>query len=56
METEAFCRREELGHIKRRIEKMSQEKNDENTDLECDLVLFRNMDSKKGGHQEIGSL
>jgi len=26
---------------------MSQEKNGENTDLECDLILCRNMDSRK---------
>ena len=31
---------------KGRIEKMSQEKNGENTDLECDLTLCRNMDSE----------
>jgi len=41
---------------KGRIEKMSQEKNGVNTDLECDLVLCRNMDSEKGGHHKIGSL
>ena len=35
---------------------MSQEKNGENTDLECDLVLCRNMDSEKGRHHKIGSL
>src|SRR6218665_2260605 len=28
---------------------MSQEMNDENTYLECDLVLCRNMNSEKGG-------
>ena len=39
-----------------RIEKMSQEKNGEYTDLKCDLVLCRNMDSEKGGHHKIGSL
>ena len=26
---------------------MSQEKNGENTDLECDLILCRNMDNEK---------
>src|SRR6218665_1554614 len=36
--------------------KMPQEKNGENTDLKCDLVLCRNMDSEKGGHHKIGSL
>ena len=40
------------------IENVSQEKNGENTDLECVLVglLCRNMDSEKGGHHKIGSL
>jgi len=32
---------------------MSQEKNGDNTDLECDLVLCRNMDSEKGGNHKI---
>jgi len=27
----------------------------ENTDLECDLILCRNMESKKGGRHKIGS-
>src|SRR6218665_3552917 len=35
---------------------MSQETNCENTDLECDLVLCRNMDFEKGGHNKVGSL
>ena len=41
---------------KGRIEKMSQERNGEKNDLECDLVLCRNMDSEKGRHHKIGSL
>ena len=36
--------------------KMIQEKNGENTDLKCDLVLCRNKDYEKGGHHKIGSL
>ena len=28
----------------------------ENTDLKCDLVLYRNKDYEKGGHHKIGSL
>ena len=32
---------------------MYQEKNGENTDLECGLVLCRNMDSEKEGHHKI---
>ena len=36
--------------------KMPQEKNCENTDLKCDLVLCRNKDYEKGGHHKIGSL
>src|SRR6218665_2323999 len=36
--------------------KMPQEKNGENTDLKCDLVLCRNKDYEKGGHHKIGSL
>ena len=39
-----------------RTEKMSQVKNGENTDLECDLILCSNIDSEKGGHHNIGSL
>jgi len=34
---------------------MYQEKTAENTDLECYLILCRNMDSEKGGHRKIGS-
>src|SRR6218665_2876157 len=33
--------------------KMPQEKNGKNTDLKCDHVLCRNMDSEKGGHHKI---
>ena len=33
--------------------KMPQEKNGENTDLMCDLVLCRNMDSEKGHHNRV---
>src|SRR6218665_1198978 len=36
--------------------KMPQEKNRENSDLKCDLVLCRNKDYEKGGHHKIGSL
>ena len=36
--------------------KMPQEKNGENTDLKCDLVLCRNKDYEKGEHHKIGSL
>src|SRR6218665_859177 len=36
--------------------KMPQEKNGENIDLKCDLVLCRNKDYEKGGHHKIGSL
>ena len=36
------------NNTKGRIEKMSKEKNGENTDLECNLILLRNMDSEKG--------
>ena len=36
--------------------KKPQEKNGENTDLKCDLVLYRNEDYEKGGHHKIGSL
>ena len=32
--------------------KMPQEKNRENTDLKCDLVLCRNKDYEKGGHHD----
>ena len=35
---------------------MSQEKNGEKTDLECDLIMYRNMDAEKGGHHKIGSI
>src|SRR6218665_3887249 len=47
---EAFSRRKELpmGVLSRM--KMAQEKNGENTDLKCDLVLCRNKDYEKGGH------
>src|SRR6218665_694916 len=34
--------------------KMPQEKNGENTDLKCDLVLCRNKDYAKEGHHKIG--
>ena len=37
-------------------EEMSQEKNDENSDLKCGLILCRNVDSEKGGHHMVGSL
>src|SRR6218665_346927 len=33
--------------------KMPQEKNGENTDLKCDLVLRRNKDYEKGGHHKM---
>ena len=33
--------------------KMPQEKNGENTDLKCDLVLFRNKDYENGGHHKM---
>ena len=36
--------------------KMPQEKNGENIDLKCDLVLSRNKDYEKGGNHKIGSL
>src|SRR6218665_4022901 len=55
-EKEAFSRRNELPRGGLRSMKMPQEKNRENTDLKCDLVLCRNMDSEKGGHHKIGSL
>src|SRR6218665_2188620 len=55
-EKEAFSRRNELPMGGLRSMKMPQEENGENTDLKCDLVLCRNMDSEKGGHQKIGSL
>ena len=35
---------------------MPQEKNGENTDLKCDLILCRNKDYEKEGHHKIGSL
>src|SRR6218665_3313902 len=47
-EKEAFSRRNELPRGGLRSTKMPQEKNGENTDLKCDLVLCRNMDSEKG--------
>src|SRR6218665_2843519 len=34
--------------------KMPQEKNGENTDMKCDLVLCRNKDYEKGGRHKIG--
>ena len=53
---EAFSRRKELPRGELRRMKMPQEKNGENTDLKCDLVLCRNKDCEKGGHHKIGSL
>jgi len=53
---EAFSRRNELPRGGLRSMEMPQEKNGENTDLKCDLVLCRNMDSEKGGHHKIGKL
>src|SRR6218665_1401127 len=53
---EAFSRRNELPMRGLRSMKMPQEENGENTDLKCDLVLCRNMDSEKVGHHKIGSL
>src|SRR6218665_3847618 len=53
---EAFSRRKELRRGGLRRMKMPQEKNGENTDLKCDLVLCRNKDYEKGGHHKIGSL
>src|SRR6218665_1608537 len=53
---EAFSRRKELPRGGLRRMKMPQEKNSENTDLKCDLVLCRNKDYEKGGHHKIGSL
>src|SRR6218665_2109904 len=53
---EAFSRRKELPWGGLRRMKMPQEKNGENTDLKCDLVLCRNKDYEKGGHHKIGSL
>ena len=53
---EAFSRRKELPSGGLRRMKMPQEKNGENTDLKCDLVLCRNKDYEKGGHHKIGSL
>ena len=55
-EKEAFSRRNELPRGGLRSMKMPQEKNGENTDLKCDLVLCRNKDYEKGGHHKIGSL
>src|SRR6218665_3944613 len=51
---EAFSRRKELPRGGLRRIKMPQEKNGENTDLKCDLVLCRNKDYEKGGHHKIG--
>ena len=53
MGKEAFSRRKELvrGGFKSCLKKRMV-----TTDLECDLVLCRNMDSEKGGHKKIGSL
>jgi len=53
---EAFFRRKELPRGGLRRMKIPQEKNGENTDLKCDLVLCRNKDYEKGGHHKIGSL
>src|SRR6218665_2332359 len=53
---EAFSRKKELPRGGLRRMKMPQEKNGENTDLKCDLVLCRNKDYEKGGHHKIGSL
>src|SRR6218665_346095 len=53
---EPFSRRNELPRGGLRSMKMPQEKNGENTDLTCDLVLCGNMDSEKGGHYKIGRL
>src|SRR6218665_3329761 len=50
---EAFSRRKELPRGGLRRMKMPQEKNGENTDLKCDLVLCRNKDYEKGGHHKI---
>src|SRR6218665_3814020 len=56
-EKEAFSMRNELPRERLRSMKMPQEKNGENTDLKCDLVLCRNMDYyEKGGHHKIASL
>src|SRR6218665_714532 len=55
-EKEAFSRRNELPRGGLRGMKMPQERNGENTDLKCDLVLCRNKDYEKGGHHKIGSL
>src|SRR6218665_3207717 len=53
---EAFSRKKELPRGGLRRMKMPHEKNGENTDLKCDLVLCRNKDYEKGGHHKIGSL
>src|SRR6218665_2225069 len=53
---ETFSRRNELPRGGLRSMEMPKEKNGENTDLKCDLVLCRNMDSEKGGHHKIGKL
>src|SRR6218665_3706445 len=52
---EAFSRRKELPRGGLRTMKMPQEKNGENIDLKCDLVLCRNKDYEKGRHHKIGS-
>ena len=52
---EAFSRRKELPRGGLRRMKMPPEKNGENADLKCDLVLCRNKDYEKGGHHKIGS-
>src|SRR6218665_3740136 len=48
---EAFSRRKDLPREGLRRMKMPQEKNGENTDLKCGLVLCRNKDYEKEGHQ-----
>src|SRR6218665_4022725 len=55
-EKETFSRRNELPRAGLRSMKMPREKNGENIDLKCDLVLCRNMDSEEGGHHKFGSL
>ena len=44
---------QEEGTIKEMIEKMPQEKNGEDTDLECDRILCKDMDSEKEEHRTI---
>ena len=51
-----YSRRNELPMGGLRRMKMPQEKNGENTDLKCDLVLCRNKDYEKGGHHKIRNL